>query len=334
MSVASAAPVRLLLSATASQALHPALVDAFAARPWQLLVADTLPPGRPCEADIAFVSRDVTGCSTKHELEAHTAHFHDLLRGAPGLQWVQAHSAGADRPVYLDLMARCVRVTTGSGTGAPVVAQTAVSGLLALARGLPAHGRAQREHCWPARGAPPRDVAGQLAVIVGWGPIGRQIARVLRSLDMRIAVVRHGTEPAGEGLETVSFDALHGLLQRTDWLVLACPLTERTHRLVDARALALLPAHAHLVNVARGEVVHEAALVEALQAGRLAGAFLDVFEHEPLPAASPLWDLDNVIVTPHCASYADSHEPRVTAMFLDNLRRWLDGRALVNQAQG
>ena len=120
------------------------------------------------------------------------------------------------------------------------------------------------------------------------------------------------------------------MLPGADWLVLACPPTPQTRSLVGARALALLPRHAGLVNGARGEVVDEVALVEALRESRLAGAYLDVFATEPLAADSPLWDLPNVIVTPHSAGFSDGNEARVAQMFLDNLARWKRGAPLVN----
>ena len=115
-------------------------------------------------------------------------------------------------------------------------------------------------------------------------------------------------------------------------MLLACPLTQRTRGLIDAAALRQLPPGAHLVNVARGEVVVQADLIAALQAGVLAGAYLDVFEHEPLGSDSPLWMLDNVIVTPHSAGHSDGNEPRVDAMFLANLAHWLRGEPLASLA--
>jgi phosphoglycerate dehydrogenase-like enzyme len=117
---------------------------------------------------------------------------------------------------------------------------------------------------------------------------------------------------------------------RTDWLILACPLTDKTLQLVDARALAALPAGAHLINVARGEVVDQEALVTALQSGHLGGAFLDVFAHEPLPTDSPLWAMPHVMVTPHAAGHSDGNENRVAQMFLDNLRCWVSDQPLRN----
>jgi phosphoglycerate dehydrogenase-like enzyme len=127
------------------------------------------------------------------------------------------------------------------------------------------------------------------------------------------------------------FDALPHLAARCDWLVLACPLTERTRGLVDHHLLAALPRGAGLVNVSRGEVVVEADLIAALQSGHLGSAFLDVFEHEPLDIASPLWQLPHVLLTPHSAGHSAGNHQRVVVLFLDNLSRWCAGGSLVNR---
>jgi phosphoglycerate dehydrogenase-like enzyme len=130
----------------------------------------------------------------------------------------------------------------------------------------------------------------------------------------------------------VAFTALRDVLPRAQWLLLACPLTPQTQGLIDAAALAMLPRGAQLINVARGEVVVESALVAALQGGHLGGAFLDVFEHEPLPADSALWSLPGVMVTPHSAGPSAGNAARTAAIFLDNLQRWVQGQPLRNRA--
>lgn len=320
-------PLRILMSAQAVAQAASGL-DAALGERTHVLVS----PGD--DADVAFVSRDVTGLSTKHEVLPHTQAFHDAMRNAPSLRWVHAHSAGADRPVYGELRARGVEVTTSSGANAGVVVQTALAGVLMLARQFPQLMAAQRVHAWsPLVGSGlPRDLAGQTAVIVGWGPIGQGLGALLAALGLRVVSVR-GSEAAAAAPahESLSYEQLHTVLPRADWLLLACPLSERTRGLVDAAALALMPAEARLVNVSRGEVINEPALIEALRSGALAGAYLDVFAHEPLPAGSPLWDLPNVIVTPHTAGHSDGNEARVATMFLDNLRRWVRGEQLLNR---
>lgn len=324
-------PLRLLLSEAARERIGARLGDGVA--PVSL---DAAAAGAPFDA--AFVSRDVTGLSTKHDILPATRRFYDALLAAPTLRWVQMHSAGADRQVFVDLRARGVQVATAAGNNAAVVAQTALAGVLALARRFPQLWAAQREARWaPLIGTGlPRDLAGQTAVVVGWGAIGRQLGGWLAMLGLRVVAVRRergGPGGSGDGVETVAYDDLPAVLPRADWLVLACPLTARTRGLLDAGALARLPAGAHLVNVARGEVVDEAALVAALQEGRLAGAYLDVFAHEPLPADSPLWHLPGVIATPHSAGFSDGNAERVEAMFLDNLARWQAGQPLARVAE-
>ncbi|MDM0073848.1 D-2-hydroxyacid dehydrogenase [Variovorax sp. J2P1-59] len=322
------APLRILLSDAARERVGAAIASAMGPRAHSFVA-----PQAGVDADLAFVTRDVTGLSTKHSVLPATQAFYDAMLGAPSLRWVHVHSAGADRPVYVELRARGVAISTSSGANAAVVAQTALAGLLALARRFPQLMRAQRERAWaPLIGTGlPRDLAGQTAVIVGWGPIGQHIAASLRLLGLRVVVVRSSAEPAAADIETLPFEEIGRVLPRADWLLLACPLTSRTRGLIDARAIALLPEGAHLVNVARGELVDEPALIEALSSGKLGGAFLDVFAHEPLPPESPLWGLDNVIATPHSAGFSDGNAARVTELFIDNLRRWLAGGKLQNE---
>lgn len=315
------APLRILLSREAIAKWGERIADVLGERAYELVTPED---ERATFADIAFVSRDVTGLSTKHKVLPDTQRMYDALLAAPNLRWVHIHSAGADRPVYVELAKRGVEVTTSSGANAPVVAQSAVLGLLALARHWPLLMAAQRERRWApliASGLP-RDLHGQTAVIVGWGPVGQEIGRLLLALGLKLVVVRQSADPVGPGIRTVGDDRLREVLPGADWLVLACPLNEQTRGLIGPAELALLPRHSGFVNVARGEVVAQEALVGALQAERIAGAYLDVFEHEPLPASSPLWELPNVILTPHSAGFSDGNEERVGIKFLSRLKEW------------
>jgi phosphoglycerate dehydrogenase-like enzyme len=305
-------------------------------RPYKLMSWEAATAEQRTDADVAFISREVTGTSTKHEIHPALQRIYALLRQSPDLQWVHIHSAGADRQIYLDLLARGVQITTSSGANAQVVATVALAGMLALARRFPLLWAEQQNRQWiPMMGARmPRDLPGQTATIVGWGPIGQKLGSLLQALGLQVVVVRQQLaaphHPMCEGVEMVTFESWTQVLPKTDWLILACPLTSKTRQLVNASALAVLPQGAHLINVARGEVVDEPALVSALQSGHLGGAFLDVFAHEPLPSDSPLWAMPQVMITPHAAGHSDGNETRVGQMFLDNLRCWTQGKPLRN----
>ncbi|MEG0223046.1 MAG: D-2-hydroxyacid dehydrogenase [Comamonas sp.] len=318
-------PLCILVSAAARAQHGAAIAQALDGRAHVLVTPDD---GAARAAEIAFVSRDVTGLSTKHEVFAETQRFYDAMAAAPGLRWVQVHSAGMDRAIYMQLQQKGVMLSTSAGSNAEVVAQTAVAGLLALGRRFPELIAAQRRGEWSPlihRPLPP-DIHGQTATIVGWGEIGQAIARILQAVGLQIQVVRSSAAPTAQGFACCAYEDIARLLPRSDWLVLACPLTPRTQHLIDAAALRALPAGAGLINVARGDVVDEAALIAALQGGHLAGAYLDVFAHEPLAQDSPLWTLPQVLATPHSAGFSAGNAQRVVKIFLDNLRRYARGQ--------
>lgn len=326
--------MRILLS-DAAATRHGEAILAAAPGVELLPVPAEGPPPDTAGAAVAFLSRDLFVGGTRHRLTPRFLRFVELVLSAPDLRWVQGFSAGTDLHVYQDMLARGLLLTNAAGASAPAVAQTAIAGLLALARGFPRIMEAQRNREWRPlsnAGAQPRDLAGQTALVVGTGPIGQEIARLCRALGLRAVGVRRdataGTPPGFDA--ATGFAALPETLPSADWLVLACPLTETTRGLIGAGALALLPPGAQLVNVSRGGVVVEADLLEALRSGRLAGAFLDVFTAEPLPPDSLFWGLPNVIVSPHSAAASDGLADRVAAVFCDNLRRWRSGEPLRN----
>ena len=327
-------PRKLLLSAQAQAGLAANLQPLLQGTGVEAVTLEAAAADERVQVDAAFISRDITGLSLKHVVLDELAACYRVLRRSPQLRWVHTHSAGADRPIYAELSARGVAVSTSSGANAEVVAQTALAGLLALSRRFPQLMAAQARREWaPLMAGPlPPDLTGQTLVLLGWGPIAQRIQPVLALLGLQVVVVRRTAEPAGPGIETVAFTALRHVLPRAQWLLLACPLTPQTQGLIDAQALALLPPGAQLINVARGEVVVESALVAALQSGHLGGAFLDVFEHEPLPGHSALWSLPNVMVTPHSAGPSAGNAARTAAIFLDNLQRWVQGQPLRNRA--
>lgn len=316
-------PLRILLSEATFARIGDAMATALEGRPFEPVFSALRASDAPTGVDAAFISRDVTGLSTKYVVQEPLQAFYESLRLSPGLQWVHAHSAGADRPIFPELIARGVRVTMSPGANADVVVQTALAGMLSLARHFPKLMAAQHARRWaPLISDLPVDLAGQTAVVVGWGPIGQGLGAFLRMLNMKVIALRRAPVSDEEGVETHAFEALNELAPRADWLILACPLTDRTRRLVDRRTFTAIKPGARLINVARGEVVVESDLIAALQEGVLSGAYLDVFEHEPLQKESPLWALDNVMVTPHSAGHSDGNTGRVDQIFLQHLREW------------
>lgn len=315
--------LNILVSTEARDYIGHALPATADGRPCRLITPDSAPEAL-LDIDVALISRDVTGSSTKFVVSDSLEGFYQTLRSAPRLKWVHTHSAGLDRPIFPELKARGIVVTPSSGANAAIVAHTALAGMLSLARRLPYFMRAQSRHEWsPLIEADlPKDLKGQTAVIVGWGPIGRYLAQLLKVVGLDIIVVRHSGEAAPEARATVSYEDIHSVLPQADWLVLACPLTDSTSQMIDAKAFSLMPPGAQLVNVARGEVVIEQDLIAALRAHTLSGAFLDVFQHEPLSSDSPLWAMENVIATPHSAGHSQGNYGRVIDIFLDKLRNW------------
>ena len=277
-------------------------------------------------AEIAFFSGDV--------FPEFSRQFFSAARKAPKLKWLHVFNAGVDHPIYAEMLARGVRLTTSSGSTAEPIAQTAVAGLLLLARNFPRWLAGQRRHVWDPMRAPdfPRDLKGQTVLILGLGKVGREIARLVRVLGLHvIGVKRSARRPDDPVDELHSPERLPELLPKCDWLIIACPLTAETRGLVDAERIARLPKGARVINIARGEVVDEPALIAALGSGHLGGAYLDVFEKEPLPADSPLWDMPTVLVSPHNCSAAAGNDDRVYNMFLENLKRWARGEPLLNE---
>lgn len=253
-----------------------------------------------------------------------------LLR-APRIAWLQSFSAGVDHPFFGMIRERGCRLTTGSGTAATPIAETALMYMLALSRGLPDWLDAQRRHEWQPREI--AELAGTSLLVLGMGPIGRRIAEFGRAFGMRVEALRR-TPIGDEPCPTHPMSNLREALGSADWVVVALPLTEDTRDLLNAERLGWMRKGARLVNVGRGEIVDESALIEALRNGHLAGAGLDVFAVEPLPADSPLWDMTNVIVTPHSSGTSPQSSEREERLFLENLARFVAGQDLLNEVGG
>ncbi len=260
----------------------------------------------------------------------------ELFASASRLRWIHSAAAGVEANLFPAMATSDVLLTNAAGLHAVNIPEHAIALVCALARNLHTAQRLKAERRWDryaaiAAGGGFRQLAGSHLAVLGAGAIGLGVARLGRGLGMQVRVLRRRPELAVEGAEAVvGPERLHELLGWADFVVVAAPLTAETHHLIDAAALAAMRSSAHLVNVGRGEIVDDAALVEALRGGAIAGAGLDVFSEEPLPPESPYWTLDGVIVTPHVSGYLPDFFARAFGIFLDNLARFLDGRPLRN----
>lgn len=246
---------------------------------------------------------------------------------SPNLHWMQIPAAGVDHPVWSQLQTQGVQLSSANGTTAPAIAQTVMLYLLALSRDLPRLAVAQADRQWSRPAF--TDLEGLRLGIVGFGSIGHEVARLAEAFSMEVVGLRRTVVP-DDPFTTWTGDRLHDVLGWSNAVVVAAPLTEATRNLFDARAFAAMRAGSWFVNVGRGEIVDEDALVAALQSGHLAGAGLDVFSTEPLPVDSPLWDRPNVIITPHCAGDTASSKRRAVELTIENFRRRSAGEPLLN----
>jgi glyoxylate/hydroxypyruvate reductase A len=255
------------------------------------------------------------------------------LAAWPKLRWIQATSAGVGQfAARIGLGGNRIVVTTASGVHARPLAEFTLMAMLMFGKGAFGMLADQRAHRWERYAG--EDLAGKVVGIVGVGRIGREVARVVRGLDARtVGTVREIGDRRAEDLNLdrlLSTADLDRILGDLDFLVLTCPHTPETEGLISAERLARLKPSAVLINLARGAIVDEPAMIAALRTGRLAGAALDVVAKEPLAPDSPLWDMPNVLISPHSASTTSSENGKITDLFCDNLRRYLDGRPLRN----
>ena len=250
----------------------------------------------------------------------------------PTLRWVQLFTAGAERVAPALIQDAGLTVTTVTGMHAVPISEFVLTYMLMFAKGWPALWRNQMAGAYD-RSVVPEDLAGKTVGVIGMGAIGAAVATRSRALGCRVLGMRRSFTSRGPddvADEAVPPADLDYLLAESDFVVLAAPLTEETHGMIGAAQLRTMGPRSYLLNIARGELVEEQALIEALREGVIAGAALDVFHREPLPPDSPLWQLDNVILTPHLTGGPADYAARATAMFCDNLARYLAGEPLHN----
>jgi len=257
----------------------------------------------------------------------------DMLAAAPGLKWVHFLWAGVDRSLSPALIESDVTVTNSAGVFAVPMAEHVMALMLAFSRGLnvsmrrPHDWRSARKTLWNHL----PELGGATLGVVGYGGIGRESAKRAKALGMRIVAVRSRAQEPDDLAERIwGPEGLHELLAQSDYVLLSCPLTGATRGLIGAEELACMRPNAILINLGRGAVVDQEALIGALRDGKIGGAGLDVTSPEPLPAESPLWDMENVIVTPHTSGTSPYTWSRQYELLRDNLSRYVRGEALRN----
>lgn len=290
-------------------------IDAVLLRPGEQIPDDEL-----ARVTIAFFSHDAWP-------ERAPAFFGAVTR-TPNLRWFHTMSAGVDSPVFRSFIERGARLTTSSGSSAAPIARTVMMYLLALARDLPGLMRAQAEGAWAWQRW--RELEGQQIAVAGYGPIGQEVCRLAAEFGMRPTIVRRAAK-GDEPFPVRALSELAGVAAEADALVVALPLNDDTRGVVSAGVIDAMADHAFLVNVGRGGLVDQDALVAALAEGRLGGAGLDVTTPEPLPSDDPLWSLPNVIITPHNSGSTDGTARRATDCFITNLEHLVEGRPLINE---
>lgn len=268
----------------------------------------------------------------------------EQLAAAAKLRWVHSPSAAVHQFMFPEFVQSNVMLTNGSEVHGPVVAEHVLALMFALAKNLPAAIRFQLRHEWGQKlmwqdGARPRELAWGTLGLVGVGAIGGEVARLAAALGTKVVAIRANLEkPKPYGVDEVfPPEKLDHLLGISDYVVLSTPVTETTHHLMNQGRFSAMKSTAFLINVGRGALIDENALFNALKEKRIAAAALDVFEEEPLPSTSPLWTLDNLLITPHTAGFSEKMWERQYSLFSENLRRYLAGQsllALVNKKSG
>jgi len=254
-----------------------------------------------------------------------------ILNTAPKLEWIHAMYAGLDRSLFPELVESEIPLTNGSGVFSQSLGEFVMLGILYFAKDVPRRIRAKAEHKWDVFDN--AEISRQTVGIVAHGDIGRAVSRRAKAMGMRVLAQRRNTAPrAGdEDVDRVyGVDELHAMLPECDYVAVTAPLTEETRGMIGAREFGLMKPSAVILNVGRGPVIDEAAMVEALRTRRIRGAALDVFDEEPLPAENPLWELDNVFMTSHCADHVDGWVESAVVFFLEQFARWRKGEALKN----
>jgi phosphoglycerate dehydrogenase-like enzyme len=277
---------------------------------------------------------DLTDEARQAEVILHWAGPRDLFRSVflacPSARWVHSRSAGIDKSLFPELVQSPVPLTNGRGVFSQALGEFAVAAILYFAKDFPRMLRNQKAGRWEQFLV--EEIAGQTAGIVGYGDIGRAVASRAHAMGMRILALKRHVPASPDAFIDQFFQPgeLASLLVECDYVVVSAPLTPETHHMIGDAAFAAMKPNAVVINIGRGPVIDQAALVRALTDGKIKGAGLDVFEHEPIPAGDPIFKLENVLVSPHCADQTETWLQQAMHFFLQQYARFCAGQPLEN----
>ena len=314
------ASMKILLLREAADRIGDDIADIAPGAELVIIEHDASTTGDPDGIEVIYWG---TGATRDRRARTFLASWNDR-----SLRWVQGPNAGYDHPIWMDLLDREVTFTRAAGIWVEPMAQYVHAWILAWSQGLAGQIDRSRAREWTK--VMPDDLTARTIGIIGFGGIGRPTARIARALGMRVIATRRTPGPAPDVDHMHPPDQLHEVLAAADYVVLCTPLTDDTHDLIGAAEFAAMGPGTVLINVARGEIVDEDALIAALERGTIRGATIDVTRTEPLPADSPLWAAPNLVITAHQSGDGPRSDKRLDALFLENLDRYMDGRPLRN----
>jgi D-2-hydroxyacid dehydrogenase (NADP+) len=281
---------------------------------------------------------EIVGAPTREDLQKEIVDADGLIgrlpreafRAASKLRWVQSIGVGFETMLYPEMIDSDVVITNTAGAYDSVIGEHAMAHILAHTRGIVGHEQNRKDRKW-TREVPVMQIDGLTACVLGLGSIGRAICKRLHAFGLKVIAVDVQAETPPEGVDqVVRPDGMLDAVATADFVVVALPLVEATEGIVNAECFDRMKDTAYVINIARGPLINQADLIEALQSGKIAGAGLDVFETEPLPEDNPLWDMPNVSFTPHIASQCDEGNHNIKNIFTDNLRRFANEEPLNN----
>ena len=291
---------------------------------------------RAIAPDVNFVV-STSAEETQREIEDADAIFEhgvspEMIRRAGKLRWMQRGGVGVEGLMFPELVNSDIVLTNARGTTGINIAEHVMALILAFTRTINILVKRQMDKVWESRAnLPVIEIAGETLGIIGLGSIGLQVAKRAHAFDMRLLAVDATQTEKPDYVESLwRLDRLHEMLEQADFVSICCPLTPETEGMMSSAEFRAMKSTAFLINIARGKIVDQPALIEALQTGTIAGAGLDVTNPEPLPTDSPLWEMDNVIITPHNAGQSPKAPRRVFELFCENLKRFVAGEPLIN----